>query len=313
MGPLKDAAHGATRAAADLAPHELRILVAVDRERGFSAAAQALGLTQSAVSHSVRGIERKVGAVLFERGRKGATPTAAGATAAAYARRVLRLLDTLVAEARGADQAAHGTGRGEVEGPLRIAAFRSAALHLLPAALERLAARHPGIRPEVRVVRELGAGTAGEVAEGRADVGIATLGGSSPVPAGLIGGVLLEEPYSLVHPAGHPEPRSLPLVDWHENCGSYTRQWWRGQDWIPGATVLTEDDGAVLSMVSNGHGMAIMPALSLTGAPDTVEITDLGTDRPTRSVGYVTTPELASSTAVRALIRELRAGREQDS
>ncbi|MBM7170466.1 LysR family transcriptional regulator [Streptomyces sp. G44] len=291
-----DAAH-----TADLAPHELRVLAAVDRERGFSAAARALGLTQSAVSHSIRGTERKVGAVLFERGRKGATPTAAGAVAAAHARRVLRLLDALVTEARGAE-------RGVAEGPLRIAAFRSAALHLLPAALARLAARHPGIRPEVRVVRELGAGTAGEVAEGRADVGIATLAGTSALPAGLIGGVLLDEPYALVHPAGHPDPRSLPLVDWHENCGSYTRAWWAGQDWIPRATVLAEDDGAVLSMVGNGHGMAIMPALSLTGAPDSVAVTDLGTDRPTRSVGYVTTPELAPSLAVRALVRELRAG-----
>ncbi|MEU7583015.1 LysR family transcriptional regulator [Streptomyces sp. NPDC041068] len=287
---------------ADLAPHELRILVAVDGERGFTAAARALGLTQSAVSHSIRGTERKIGAVLFERGRKGATPTPAGAAAAAHARRVLRLLDTLVAEARGAES-------GEVAGPLCIAAFRSAALHLLPAALDRLTARHPGIEPEVRVVREIGAGTAGEVAEGRADVGIATIGGTSPVPAGLIGDVLLEEPYSLVHPVGHPDPRSLPLVDWHENCGSYTRDWWHRQDWIPRATVLTEDDGAVLSMVGNGHGMAIMPALSLTGAPDTVEITDLGTERPKRSVGYVTTPELASSLVVRALIRELRAVR----
>ncbi|MEV8320644.1 LysR family transcriptional regulator [Streptomyces sp. NPDC059900] len=292
----------AASAATDLAPHELRILVAVDRERGFSAAAKALGLTQSAVSHSIRGTERKVGAVLFERGRKGATPTAAGATAAAHARRVLRLLDTLAAEARGA-----GQGTGTVAGVLRIAAFRSVALYLLPPVLERLTARHPGIEPEVRVVRELGAGTAGEVAEGRADVGIATIGASSPVPAGLIGDVLIEEPYSLVHPAGHPDPRSLPLVDWHENCGSYTRAWWAGQDWIPKATVLTEDDGAVLSMVSRGLGMAIMPGLSLNGAPDGIEITDLGPERPSRSVGYVTTPELASSVAVRALIRELRA------
>ncbi|MGW0908028.1 LysR family transcriptional regulator [Streptomyces sp. NPDC002853] len=285
-------------AATDLAPHELRILVAVDRERGFSAAAEALGVTQSAVSHSIRGTERKVGAVLFERGRKGATP--AGVVAAAHARRVLRLLDALAAEARGAAQ-------GTVAGVLRIAAFRSVALHLLPPVLERLTARHPGIEPEVRVVRELGAGTAGEVAEGRADVGIATIGATSPVPAGLIGDVLIEEPYSLVHPAGHPDPRSLPLVDWHENCGSYTRQWWAGQDWIPKATVLTEDDGAVLSMVSRGHGMAIMPALSLNGAPDGIGITDLGPERPSRSVGYVTTPELASTVAVRALIRELRA------
>lgn len=92
-----------------------------------------------------------------------------------------------------------------------------------------------------------------------------------------------------------------------ENCSSYTRQWWAEQDWIPAATVQAEDDGAVLSMVSSGFGMAIMPELSLTGAPHTVEITDLGSERPTRSVGYVTTPELAGTVAVRALIRELRA------
>ncbi|WJV45979.1 LysR family transcriptional regulator [Streptomyces flavofungini] len=293
----------------DLAPHELRIIVAVEQARSFSGAARDLGLTQSAVSHSVRGTEHKLGAVLFERGRKGATPTPAGERAAAHARRVLRLLETLVAETRGAASATSTGGPGEptLTGPLRIAAFRSAALHLLPPALANLRARHPGLEPEVRVVRELGRGTAGEVADGRADLGIATIGTTSPIPPGLVGGVLVEEAYSFVHPAGHPDPRSLPLVDWAENCTSYTRDWWAGQDWIPRATTRTEDDGAVLAMVSAGHAMAIMPALSLTGAPPTVQITDLGADRPTRSVGYVTTPEQAGSLAVRALIRELRA------
>ncbi|MDX2850970.1 LysR family transcriptional regulator [Streptomyces sp. PA03-3a] len=285
----------------DLAPHELRVLVAVADTGGFSAAAGTLGLTQSAVSHSVRGSERKIGAVLFERGRTGARPTPAGEKAVAHARRVLRLLDVLTAEARGA-------GRPDaVEGPLRIAAFRSAALHLLPPVLRRLRARHPGIEPRVRIVREVGRGTAGEVADGRADIALATLGGSVPLPPGLVAGGLLEEPYALVHATGHAAPRSLPLVDWAENCGSYTREWWAAQDWIPKATVEAEDDGAVLSLVSGGHGMAIMPALSLVGAPDSVEISDLGPARPTRRVGYVTTSELAGSAVVRALVRELRA------
>ncbi|MER6358974.1 LysR family transcriptional regulator, partial [Streptomyces sp. NPDC001634] len=79
----------------DLAPHELRVLVAVADTGGFSAAAETLGLTQSAVSHSVRGSERKIGVVLFERGRTGARPTAAGEKAVAHARRILRLLDVL--------------------------------------------------------------------------------------------------------------------------------------------------------------------------------------------------------------------------
>lgn len=288
----------------DLAPHELRVLLAVGSERGFSAAAVALGMTQSAVSHSVRTSERKLGAVLFDRGRTGATPTAAGERALGHARRVLRLLEVMGAEVRGAETGAVAAG------PLRIAAFRSAALHLLPRALERLTARHPEITPEVRIVREVGRGTAGEVLDGRADLGIATIGTTSPVPPQLVGGVLVEEGYSLVHPAGHAAPRSLPLVDWTENCTSYTREWWAAQDWLPAATVEAEDDGAVLSMVSSGFGMAVMPELSLVGAPPSVQITDLGPDRPTRSVGYVTTPELAGSLAVRALIRELRAARQ---
>ncbi|MFI9211759.1 LysR family transcriptional regulator [Streptomyces sp. NPDC053253] len=292
----------------DLAPRELRVLLAVGQERGFSAAAVALGMTQSAVSHSVRTTERKLGAVLFDRGRTGATPTAAGERALAHARRVLRLLDVMAAEVRGAGRGGGAGGASAtLAGPLRIAAFRSAALHLLPRALGRLTARHPEIVPEVRIVREVGRGTAGEVLDGRADLGIATIGTTSPVPPELVGGVLVEEGYALVHPAGHPAPRSLPLVDWTENCTSYTREWWAGQEWLPPATVQAEDDGAVLSMVSTGYGMAVMPELSLIGAPPSVEITDLGPERPTRSVGYVTTPELASTLAVRALIRELRA------
>ena len=285
----------------DLAPHELRVLVAVAVTGGFSAAAGTLGLTQSAVSHSVRGSERKIGAVLFERGRTGARPTPAGEKAVAHARRILRLLDVLTTEVRSAARS------DAAEGPLRIAAFRSAALHLLPPVLQRLRARHPGIEPQVRIVRELGRGTMGEVADGKADIAIATLGGSVPLPSGLVASGLFEEPYALVHAAGHAAPRSLPLVDWAENCGSYTRDWWAAQDWIPKATVEAEDDGAVLSLVSAGHGMAIMPSLSLVGAADSVGITDLGPRRPTRQIGYVTTSELAGSAVVRALVRELRA------
>ncbi|MEV4195819.1 LysR family transcriptional regulator [Streptomyces toxytricini] len=290
---------------AELAPHELRILLAVAETGGFSAAAARLGLTQSAVSHSVRGSEAKVGAVLFERGRAGAVPTAAGERAAALARRILRLYEVLGSEVRAA--AAGGPGAdGALRGVLRIAAFRSAALHLLPPALERLAARHPGIRAEVRVVREVGEGTAGEVAAGRADLGIATLDPAAGLPPGLLGGVLVQEAYALVHPAGHADPKSLPLLDWDENCGSYTREWWRSQDWIPRATVKAEDDGMVLTMVGRGLGMAIMPELSLREAGETVAVTGLGPSGPVRNVGYVTTPESSSTVAVRALIRELR-------
>ncbi|MCB5166656.1 LysR family transcriptional regulator [Streptomyces bambusae] len=293
---------------ADLGPQELRILVAVADAGGFSAAAGRLGLTQSAVSHSVRASEARIGAVLFDRGRRGARPTPAGERAVGHARRILRLLAVMAEEARAAGRAEGGDGC-PVDGTVRIAAFRSAALHLLPPVLERLRTRHPALRPEVRVVRELGAGTAGEVLAGRADLGIATLDGPDGIPPGLVGGALLEEEYALVHPAGHLDPRSLPLLDWDENCGSYTRDWWRAQDWIPRATVQAEDDAMVVTMVGRGLGMAVLPALSLTGAPDTVGVTRLGPGGPVRSVGYVTTPEQAATRSVQALVRELRQAR----
>ncbi|WP_405017886.1 LysR family transcriptional regulator [Kitasatospora sp. NBC_00070] len=290
----------------DLAPHELRILVAVDRDRSFTAAATALGMSQSAVSHAVRGCERKLGAVLFDRGRHGARPTPAGAQAAAHARQILHLLATLATETRAAARQ-----DAEVTGPLRIVAFRSAAAHLLPGVLARLKDRHPGLEPELRIVREIGRGTAGEVADGHAELGIATLDAAtgqapSPVLPGLLAGRLFTEPYALAHPVGHPRPRTLPLVDWDENCGSYTRDWWRSQDWIPPATVNVEDDTVTLSLVAQGLGMSIMPALTLLGAPPGVAVTGLGPQPPTRTVGYVTTPALARTAAVRELIRELR-------
>ncbi|GIG64247.1 LysR family transcriptional regulator [Phytomonospora endophytica] len=284
----------------ELAPHELRVLVSVAEARGFGAGAARLGLTQSAVSHAVRTAERKLGVVLFTRGRQGAAPTEAGARAVARARHILRLLDTMGAEV-------HAAGGGEVTGTVRIAAFRSAAVHVLPGVLDRLAARHPGVSPQVNIVREVGPGTTGEVADGRADLAVATLNPDTyPIPKGLLSGKLFEERYLLVHPASAPDPRGLPLVDWAENCSSHTRGWWRDQDWMPTATVTAEDDGVVLSMVAAGMGMAVVPELSLLGAPGGIVTRDLGPDGPKRQVGYVVAPGMAQGAAVRELIRGLR-------
>lgn len=287
------------RRVSDLTPTELRILVAVAEARGFTAAAGRIGMTQSAVSHAVRSCERKLGAVLFARGRDGARPTEAGERAVTQARHLLRLLDTMGSETRGA-------ATGEVTGTVRIAAFRSAAAKLLPGVLNGLSARHPALDPRVAIVRDVGRGSAGEVLDGNADLGITTVPPTSPVPEGLIHGTLFEERYLLVAPAKAADPRALPLVDWSENCSSYTRRWWTEQDWMPQRRITAEDDSVVLSMVAAGLGIAVMPLLSVGEAGDGVTVTDLGPGAPTRHLGYVTTPALAQTLGVRALIRELR-------
>jgi DNA-binding transcriptional LysR family regulator len=293
-------AHGKTyRDHVDLSPSDLRLLLAVDRTGSFTAAAGELGMTQSAVSHAVRACERRIGVVLFDRGRSGAKATAAGVRALIHARQILRQLDLLRDEARDA-------AAGTVTGRLQIAAFRSAAAHLLPPALERLTNRYPALKPRVTIVPELGRGTAGEVADGRADIAIATLAEEAKLPAGLLAGDLINEPYLFVHPTGHPRPRELPLIDWAENCSSYTRAWWASQDWLPPVTVDVADDGVVLSMVAQGIGMAVLPELTLKNVVPNVTVEPLGDAAPTRRIVHVTTPATRSSLAVRELIRELR-------
>lgn len=296
--------HGGRRAAGggdgDLVPQDLRVLLAVERAGTFTGAAESLGLTQSAVSHAVRSCERRVGVLLFERGRSGASPTPAGRRVLVHARQILRQHDLLRAEALDA-------AAGTMTGPLRVAAFRSAAVHLLPPALERLTARHPGLSPQVLLVPEVGRGTAGEVADGRADLAIATLDRDADPPPGLLADELLTEPYLLAYPAGRPSPRGLPLIDWPENCSSYTRAWWSRQEWLPPATLDVADDGVVLSMVAQGIGMAILPRLTLTDPPPRVTVEPLDDEPPTRRIVHVTTGPTRRSLAVRELVRELRA------
>jgi DNA-binding transcriptional LysR family regulator len=283
----------------DLTPQDLRLLLAVAETGSFTAAADKLGLTQSAVSHAVGGAERRVGVVLFERGRRGARPTPAGQRAIVHARQILRQYEVLVTESRDA-------AAGTVTGTVRIAAFRSAAVHLLPPALETLGARHPNVVPQVLIVPELGRGTAGEIADGRADVGIATLAEDQDPLPGLSAVELLREPYFLVRPKGRTDVSDLPLVDWAENCSSYTRTWWARQDWLPATRIDVADDGVVLSMVAKGIGFAVLPELTLSDPHPGVEVLPLDGVPPTRRLVLVTTPATARGVAVRELIRALR-------
>lgn len=286
--------------ARDLSPAELRIIVAVEQEGSFTSAASRLGMTQSAVSHAVRTVERKIGTVLFDRGRNGALPTAAGKRAVVHARGVLRLLDVLHADANAA-------AGSELSGTVRIAAFRSAAAHLLTPAVSRLAARHPDLSFDVSIIRDLGAGAAGEVTAGRADLAIVNLPHRVQTDASLMCGTLLSEPFVLIHPAQCPDPRRLPLINWDENCSADAKRWFASQDWMPSATVHVADDSVLLSMVEHGMGMAVVPETTAARLPPTITVQALGIEAPTRTIGYLTTTEMVRGTAVREVIRELRA------
>jgi len=85
----------------DIEIRQLRVLVAVDEERSFTAAADRLRVSQAAVSRALAALEHELGTRLMHRTTRRVEPTEEGASFAATARRVLAELDRAVAEARG--------------------------------------------------------------------------------------------------------------------------------------------------------------------------------------------------------------------
>lgn len=102
--------------------------------RSFHLTAERLGITQSTVSTRIRSLESELGSVLFNRGRSGAAPTAAGKRFEEHARSI---------------KASWGLARQELgsldrhEGALRIACTVSLANSLLPDWMDSLLAEMP--------------------------------------------------------------------------------------------------------------------------------------------------------------------------
>ncbi len=116
---------------------QLRSLVAVAEAGSVTAAAEAVGITQSGMSQALAALEEALGVRLLVRQRHGVALTAFGEQALAHARAALAHLEAIRREA--ADAA------GTETGSLRIAAFPSVFATVLPPLLRRFRARHPGI------------------------------------------------------------------------------------------------------------------------------------------------------------------------
>jgi DNA-binding transcriptional LysR family regulator len=121
----------------------LRVVREVAERGTFTAAAQALGCTQSAVSRQVTALEQATGAQLFYRYPGGARLTPAGHALLRHAHVALDALDAAERELRGV-----AAERGRV----RFGAFPAAAAAIMPHALGALRRE----RPEVEVVTREG-------------------------------------------------------------------------------------------------------------------------------------------------------------
>ncbi|MER2935838.1 LysR family transcriptional regulator [Serratia sp. SM29] len=121
---------------------QLRVFVAVTRHGSFSRAGEAIGLTQSAVSHSVKELEAEVGVRLLDRTTREVVLTDAGLR---LANRVERLLDEL--QAALLDARSFGVQRS---GTVRVATSQTISAHLMPQCIAASEREYPEIRIMLR-------------------------------------------------------------------------------------------------------------------------------------------------------------------
>ena len=171
----------------------LRTLVAIADGGSFSAAADRIGRTQSAVSMQIRRLEEATGKRLFDRGTRHVRATPAGESLLGHARRMLRL----------EEEAWAALVEPDLSGRVRLGIPDDYAYALLPPVLSRFAASHPKV--EVELICEQSTLLDGRLAEGSVDLAVVTRG------LGRIGELLRREPLVWFAAADHDAHRLDPL------------------------------------------------------------------------------------------------------
>ncbi|QZP31299.1 LysR family transcriptional regulator [Pseudomonas sp. DR48] len=121
---------------------QLEIFSLVAELRGFTAAANRVGISQSAVSHALKSLEQELGVELFRRHQSQVELSDIGQQLLLRARAMLGLANTLRQEAADA--------RGMKSGTLRIGSFGpTSSIKLLPTILQHYRSAHPGIEVHI--------------------------------------------------------------------------------------------------------------------------------------------------------------------
>lgn len=285
----------------DLPPlHALPAFEAAARLGSFLAAAQALHLTPSAISHRIRLLEEHLGQALFERRHRAVALTPAGRRYLVVVRDALLRLDEASAQLRAPQQER-----------LRISAAPALGSRWLVGRVAAYQAQHPHLEFTLSTATGLGPLLAGE-----ADIGLRY--GEEEWP-GLLAWKLFEERVfpvcspalaaTLQAPADLDAMRLLrhPLLSWQRwfaAAGLHRPEPAHGPQY--------DDAALMLDAAAAGHGVALMT--STIAAAELASgrlVRPFATDCPDRSFYIVAAPAVQDKPLIMAFIRWLqRAGRD---
>ncbi len=270
----------------------LRILREVVSHGSFSGAADALYLSQSAVSQQIATLEREVGMTLVERTREGTKATDAGRVLVEHADAAIARLD----EAERELAAIAGLEGGEV----RIASFPSASATLLTLGVSDFVSRHPKVKltvadaePEVSVPR---------LRAGELDLAITFDYPQVPEPEDrdLERTLLLTESMHVALPITHPlasqmrvKMADLSEEDWlsggcPSSCGIIVKRVCRDAGFEPRIGFESDDYHVLQGFIAAGLGVTLLPDLALPTMRSDVVVRPTDPPAPMRRVWATT-------------------------
>lgn len=291
----------------------LRQFVHLAEALHFGRAAAAGHVSASALSRAIRQLEAELGARLFDRDNRSVTLTRQGETLLAWAREVLSGWDMV----RHRLQAQSGELQGEVSLYCSVTASYSFLFELLG----RLRRDHPRIElklhtgdPEHAIARVLA---------GSEDIAI----GARPdaLPAGLAFRPITRSRLVFIAPVHHPQRRELarrqpdprlwaatPMILPESGLARQrTDRWFRELGLRPRIYAQVAGNEAIVSMVSLGFGVGVVPRIVLDASPLAGEVAVLG-PRPALApyeVGLFTLEKKLRSPLVGAFWAQPLAGR----
>jgi DNA-binding transcriptional LysR family regulator len=272
----------------------LRVLVEVARHGSFSAAADALGYTQPAISRQIATLEAEVGAILVRRVPQGAVLTEAGRLLTDRGEAILARLQDAEAELRALS--------GLQAGTLRLATFASAAASVVPLAVARFRALHPDLELLVAMLDH--DESIARLRTGEYDLALTHDPGGdlddSPARTDVDAIGLFEDPMYVVVPVGHraADARTLSMADlsdepWMLATGNTCPDWrlfmraCHDAGFEPEIAFQNDDYAAILGFVAAGVGVALIPDMVTRNVRDDVVIRELDPPPPSRPISVL--------------------------
>lgn len=292
---------------AELTLTGMRVVYEVGTRGSFTAAARALGYTQSGVSRQVGLVEQALGVELFERLSRGVRPTARGEVLIRDAKSILERVDSAMLELEELSQ--------PLSERLVLGAFPTALAALVPRALAKLRAEHPAL--EVRISEGGTEAQLRRLRAGRTAIAVIAVGFGLDYDLGdLEVDLLLHGTPRLIVSAEHrfAERSWVNVAELRDEAwivGEADRSGPQFGTWptLDGQLTVAHslrDWTARLGLVAAGLGIAVIPSLFVPALPSGVRAVRVDDPRPfRRDVLAVTLP--ARSPSLDAVIGALHA------